>query len=335
MTSSKNIGTVLIVPPPQAGGGPTNAVLRVAARLAEQGAKITTNMFSGWHSALLNVGTGVRFDLLRLLRLGRRLVYRIDGCYSRKIFERQGRPWLTTYERINTRIVSALATADFVIYQSHFAKQHLDMLYERPTGTYDVVPNGVDLDLFSPTERSKDSLPTLGCIGKFRANRIEILTDISRHLPIQHRLLLVGRLDEQCRQDLETFRSSKPANCEVEYVSHVIGDEQLVKWHRQIDCFLHPVIGDTCSNAVIEALACGVPVVVPQWSGSSELVGKGGVIVEEPPWVDYQAFVQGFGEAAVEILEHQTEYSHLARERACETLDITDVARRYKAALGL
>lgn len=330
-----NSRSVLIAPPPQEGGGPSNAILRIAEEFQAQKIRITTNILSQWQVALLNVGTGIRFDILRMLRFGRRVVYRVDGCYSQEIFERQGRPWQSNYEQINGRIATALRTADFVIYQSCFAKQFLDVLYTRPEGTYDIISNGVDLNQFSPMKKDCMDLPTVGCIGTFRANRVKVLSDISRCLPIRHRLLVVGRLDEQCRQDLEAFRASRPEGCEVEYVPPVTGDDELVKWHRQIDCFLHPVIGDTCPNAVVEALACGVPAVVPGWSGSSELIGRGGIVVDEPPWVDYQAFVRRYAEAVVEILEYHVEYGCQARERACEALDVMNVARRYKLALGL
>lgn len=324
---------VLIVPFPQKGGGPGNAMSRVAQHLQNRGVFVTSNMVSRWNVALLNVGTGIRLDIIRLLRLSRRLVYRVDGCYSQLIFERQGRPWDAEYERINKRITLALRMADFVIYQSEFSKVLLDELHQRSPGTWAVVPNGIDLNVFLPTDNVRSVLPVLGCIGTFRANRVRHLLDIVSRVPFEHRLLLVGRMDDQCKRDLTEFSNQTAPHCTLDVRPPVVNDHQLIKLYQELDCFVHPIIGDTCSNAVIEALACGVPVIIPAWSGSSQLVGDGGIIIQQNPWQDYNIFTQACADAFANILKQRADYAHKARIQAVSQFDIKKTANVYYDAL--
>lgn len=326
---------IVIVPPPQLGGGPSNAITRVTNQLEKVGIDVTHNIISTWNTALLNVGTGIRFDILRLVRLRRRVVYRVDGCYDKMIFSKQGREWSVNYDKINEKIKIALKTADHVIYQSTFSKNLLDGLHKRSSDSFSTIPNGINLEMFSSQSLDAKGSPTIGCIGTFRSNRIKTIVDIIRDLQVPHRLLLVGRMDEQCLSDLRQFSLVDRQYCQIEHVPHVIGDKELVPYYQQIDCFLHPVIGDTCSNAVTEALACGVPVILPAWSGSSELIGEGGIIIRQEPWADYATFVEEYRSAIMAILNNQKVYSEKARQRAVAAFNIVDIANAYRRALAI
>lgn len=329
---SKN---VLIVPPIKLGGGPSNAVARIRDTLEYEKVGFTTNVLSRWNVALINVGTGIRFDVIRKLKFSRRLVYRVDGSFSKQTFVRQNRQWQSGFDQRNKRIALALEIADFVIYQSNFSKNNLDLLYKRLPGTYTIIPNGIDLTVFSPANKIKSDIPVLGCIGTFRENRILHLLDIAKTISFQHKLLLVGRMDQQCQHDLENYNQKDLAHCHLDVRPAVTGDYELVSLYREIDCFLHPVIGDTCSNAVIEALACGVPVVIPAWSGSSELIEEGGVIIQQSPWEDYQSYLQEYAQSAESVILNQASFSSLARNRACSAFDIHSIAASYRTALGI
>ena len=323
---------ILIIPPLHTGGGPGNAVSRITENFKILDISFTHNIFSFWNVALINVGTGIRVDIARALQFSRRIVYRVDGCYSQKVFDRQDRPWDVKYDKINKRITRFLKFSDFVIYQSNFTKNLLDLLYLR-NSDYDIIPNGIDPDIFSPAETKVDRPVTIGCIATFRSNRIQQLLDIAIKIPFKHRFLLAGRMDEQCKYDLSKFNSNRYSHCTLDIRPPVIGDYHLVNLYREIDCFLHPFIGDTCSNSVIEALATGVPVVVPSWGGSSELIGDGGIIINQNPWENYQAYLNEFTEAISTISRKKDYYSSKARLRALNCYNIKKVTDKYLKAL--
>lgn len=328
-----NLRKVLLVPPPHIGGGPSNAVMRCFSAMRKLEIETTTNVFSTWQAALLNVSINVRYDLLKLVKLNRRVVFRPDGCYVKDIFKKEGNPWLESYDIINARIKEALQKSDHVIYQSHFCKQHLDDIFIRREGTYSIVYNGIDTEVFSPVSKVLHEIPVIGCIGKFRHNRLKTIFDISKRISVPHRLLLVGGLDEKCYDDLNEFRKSKWGH-RIDYISPVQGDINLARWHREIDCFVHPVLSDWCPNSVIEALSCGTPVVLPASTGGSELVCNGGIIVANPRWENYDRFVDEFAESIRNILSEWTRYSKLARERAEDIFSVNNMSSAYYSALS-
>ena len=73
--------------------------------------------------------------------------------------------------------------------------------------------------------------------------------------------------------------------------------------------------------------------IVPRWSGSSSLVGDGGLVVEQDPWEDYDRFVLGYAEAVTTILGSQQGFSLRARNVACSRFDINKTASQYEAVL--
>jgi glycosyltransferase involved in cell wall biosynthesis len=60
-----------------------------------------------------------------------------------------------------------------------------------------------------------------------------------------------------------------------------VPSEQLGDILRQHDIYLTASQNDPCSNAVIEALACGLPVLYRNDGGHPELVGSGGLPFNE------------------------------------------------------
>ncbi len=72
-------------------------------------------------------------------------------------------------------------------------------------------------------------------------------------------------------------------------------------WYGAADLFVLPTIYDACSSAVLEALACGIPVITTRFNGASEIVEKKecGVILENPR--DREAFTS----AVVELFDEK------------------------------
>jgi glycosyltransferase involved in cell wall biosynthesis len=80
-------------------------------------------------------------------------------------------------------------------------------------------------------------------------------------------LTFVGRAPEQ----LEGWRLVAP-----------LASQELAELLRGQDCYVAASVDDPCSNALLEALACGLPALFRRSGGHPELVGEAGVGFDGP-----------------------------------------------------
>jgi glycosyltransferase involved in cell wall biosynthesis len=313
-------------------GGPQVWTGRLRTVLEDRGYHITLNLDEDWAAALFIIGSeGIDRAIGRKKTVG----YRVANAYLPPWFEAMKREMRPEHHTVNASISRAMELADVVIYQSQWGKRQLDrFLYER-TDRFAVIYNGVNLELFSPGPRGAAGAPVLGTVGLLRyAYRLETFFALSRQLDMPHRLLLVGSLDREASRVMERFQQDPLIGPRITFQPYV-PPGQLPELYRQMDVLIHPVSGDACPNVVVEALACGLPVVAPRHGGTAELVGSGGSIFEAKPWTYDSAFVDAMTEATVDALENHRELSALARQRAEEALGSDEMVGRYLQALGL
>ena len=88
--------------------------------------------------------------------------------------------------------------------------------------------------------------------------------------------------------------------------------------YRRAHVLLHPKVNDPCPNVVLEALACGVPVVHSASGGTPELVGDGGIgVPSETSWErDVPPDPEALAAAVRDVLSRLDRYQGAARARA-------------------
>jgi hypothetical protein len=99
------------------------------------------------------------------------------------------------------------------------------------------------------------------------------------------------------------------------------------------DVLLHTKVSDTCPSVVIEALACGLPVVYAESGGVPELVGdEAGVgVPTDSGWdCDVPPSAARMAEATIEALTNRAQYSQAARQRAVDKFDIGPWIGRHR-----
>jgi glycosyltransferase involved in cell wall biosynthesis len=90
---------------------------------------------------------------------------------------------------------------------------------------------------------------------------------------------------------------------------------------RRAHVLLHTKVKDPCPSAVIEAMACGLPVVYPASGGTVELVGdEAGIGVPHPEgWErDESPSPEALADAVTRVLAGRDAYAAAARRRAVE-----------------
>ena len=174
-------------------------------------------------------------------------------------------------ERLNARLRSVLQAATHVVYQGDFCKQAADEFLGPPPGSWEILRNAVDTDEFTPAERRPDGAPLLLLAGdQSQAYRLETALETLALLP-EARLLVTGSVvgGQQLIDELGLAGR-------VDFAGRY-AQRDAPALYRRAHVLLHPKVRDPCPNVVLEALACGVPVVHSASGGVPELVADAGI----------------------------------------------------------
>lgn len=171
-----------------------------------------------------------------------------------------------------------------------------------------VIPNGLDLTRFPPRKPAPGPLRTIGTLGRLRAVKgSDLLLEAFRSLQGPDReLRMGGPADRAWGENLVKAHKADPG---VKF----LGDVDATQFLPELDLFVLPSRSEGMSNALLEAMASGLPIVATDVGGNSEVLegGRCGVLV---------APNAGAIEAGIRTLlndpELAAEYARRARARA-------------------
>jgi glycosyltransferase involved in cell wall biosynthesis len=236
-------------------------------------------------------------------------------------------------DAVNRPLRRALEAADHVLYQSAFSKLSADRFLGEPGGAWEILPNAVDVDLFTPAPVLPAGPPTVLLGGdQYQPYKLEVgLRAFAslRAVEPEARLLVTGRL----AADPAVLITHLGLADAVELVGRY-AQRDAPALLRRAHVFLHPKVQDPCPSAVIEAMACGVPVVYAASGGTVELVGdEAGVGVAHPEsWEAQQPPpADALADAMRRVLADHAGYSARARQRAVECFPLDRWLERHAA----
>jgi glycosyltransferase involved in cell wall biosynthesis len=244
-------------PPPYGGGN--QFLLALVGELERRGVTVEVNRLSGATPACLF--NSFNFDFTRLRRFARdgaRMVHRVDGPIG---------VYRGFDDGTDRRIVDVNSLADTTILQSRYSlEKHRELGLELRDPV--VIPNAVDPDIFYPPS----SRPSP------EGRRLRVIATSWSDNPRKGADILAW-LDENL--DFSEFEVTFAGNTSVRFerIRRVdpLASEPLADLLREHDVYVAPSRDDPCSNALLEALACGLPAAFLRSGGHPELVGEGGI----------------------------------------------------------
>jgi UDP-glucose:(heptosyl)LPS alpha-1,3-glucosyltransferase len=223
--------------------------------------------------------------LLSLERIWKCNVYRAgDGVHRawldrRRKFELPLERFIRGLNRVHRQVLQleealfANRGAGRVIANSQMVKNEIIDLYGYPTDRIDVVRNGVPLEQFrfrpELREKWRDELNVkpeqivllFAGSGWERKGLQFAIAAMALCRSRKMRLLVAGRGNQRY------YKSKR-----VQFLGEV---SDLVRIYAAADIFILPTIYDPSSNACLEALACGLPVITTRNNGFSEIIEHG------------------------------------------------------------
>jgi glycosyltransferase involved in cell wall biosynthesis len=234
-------------------------------------------------------------------------------------------------DSVNEPLRRVLLSADHVLYQSEFSKRSADTFLGEPGGTWEVLPNAVDVERFVPATSPLLGGPVVLLGGdQTQAYRLELALRTFAIVRSRHpgaRLLVAGRVDFPA----EPLIASLTLGESVELVGRY-AQRDAPGLLRRAHVLLHTKVNDPCPSAVIEAMACGLPVVYPASGGTVELVGDaaGIGVPHRVSWErDEPPEPIALADAVDALLSELPAYSARARMRAVELFALGPWLRRH------
>lgn len=182
-----------------------------------------------------------------------------------------------------------------------------------------IVLNGVDTSRFHPADAPQQiSELNIFCVGRLidrkgQHHLLRAFTHLLANCGCSLRLTLVGTGDAE--DSLRRLASALGVVHAVTFAGFV-AREEMPTVYRQADIFVLPSQNEGMSNALLEAMASGLPVVVTNTGGTAELVVEGthGHVV---PWGDVSALTEALA-ALVRDENTRRRMGHECRQRAMQ-----------------
>jgi teichuronic acid biosynthesis glycosyltransferase TuaC len=274
-----------------------------------------------------------------------------DGVVAAKLAERykvpfvitehaSWTPWMDNYPKVHRQAIWAAERSAFHIAVSRFARETI-AYYTGESKKLRIVPNGVDVDIFTPRTNGERMDPNqILYVGFMRhVKGIDVLLKAMQQL-VKHnpnlKLVLVGggiyRHSQAQELDLRQMAAELGIEKHVSFVG-IKSRTDVAKYMRQSAVLVLPSRTETFGAVLVEALACGTPVVATSCGGTVDIVNRnvGRLVPKENPGE--------LAKAIQEVISERKKFDPTElRDYAVTNFSWEQIARRtvdlYSEALG-
>lgn len=307
-------------------GGPSIFVKNFVEECTRRGHKIVYDVQRDCDCGLV-ISTTNEAAFQKLRKHNIKTIIRLDGFYIPEYWDnREGRKMTMDKIQVNNVMRKDLKRYDEVIFQSNWSREMFNRWLGERKDHFQVIHNGVNTKKFKKRNTGvKNTVIMVGALRhKYMADTFFGTFRIYHENKGSANWLLAGTMDEACKKVYGKYAHRPNVNYLGPY-----NNEKLPGIYSKANVLLHPRAGDSCPNVVLEAMACGVPVVCASWGGSAELVGNAGVVANIDRWGYGRKFEIQCFHGVKEILKNADSYSQKAVKRINKHFTIEKMVDKY------
>ncbi len=333
-----NAKKIAVIPKVHGLGGMVSFQSRFISGLEARGYTVTQDIHDPEISAVLVIGGTRRIkDLLLARRRGVRIVQRLNGMnwlhhVRRTTFRHYVRAetnnWVLAFIR---RFI-----ANRIVYQSNFSQWWWNKVYGRLSKPQSIVLNGVDLLKFAPSseiEPPQNIIRILMLEGHMGGSYsiglntgFELACQVREltHKPTE--LLIAGDVPEKLQRSF-----TPPRNISLKFMGIIPGDK-VPEITQQAHMLFSADLNAACPNAVVESLACGLPVISFETGALKEMVPEyAGIVVPygSNHWRLQKPDIPALALAAQKVYENNKAFRMGACRAAEEKFDVEKMLDNY------
>ncbi len=180
-----------------------------------------------------------------------------------------------------------------VVVNSQMVRHHFQHYYGMSRDDLRVIPSSIDPGRFAEPDRLRQRLEWRQQWNVGPEETVALFVAMNYRLkglaPLLHGVARLGQRDR-----FRLLVAGNPRTRPYERLARQLGIADIVRFlgpRRDVehcyfaaDFLVHPTFYDPCSLVVLEALACGLPVITSRWNGAGELMGMppAGFIIDDP-----------------------------------------------------
>jgi glycosyltransferase involved in cell wall biosynthesis len=157
------------------------------------------------------------------------------------------------------------------VYQTEI-KQKLGIFYNEQKAI--IIPNGIDLDFYAPasTHETREWI-NIGMAARFSSTKDQLTLTRAVNNLISHdykiKLWLAGDGEEfqNIKNEMKNLDNSHNIT-----LLGLLSEEEILKFYQSLDIYVHSTLGETMSTSIMQAQACGLPIIASDTDGVNNVI---------------------------------------------------------------
>lgn len=201
----------------------------------------------------------------------------VSGKHKRLLIVRETQANLLKTTQDWVWLKAAMLLADKIVFLSEAYKQEIKkkLPYLYKESKIELIPNGIDLEKFKPVFKMSKEKIVLGMQSRLVKikDHITLLQAFAlvtgQNSNTEYRLKIAG--DGEYRTTLEEYAEKLNIAQKVEFTG-MLNEDDLVDFIQSLDIYIHASLGETMSTAIMQAMACGLPIIASDVDGINNMI---------------------------------------------------------------